>query len=77
MPDEDPFPNLKGHPFIKLDESVCWLTPIKLEDGKMFLWYSICSMHRGFDNECSNCQYGSWVEVEAVKSTNDWEISDD
>ena len=43
-----------------------FLMPIKLEEGKMFMWYSICSMHRSHAPECAMCATGSWNEIVRV-----------
>lgn len=47
------------------------LAPIKLEDKKMFMWYSICSIHRSHAPECALCARGSWQEIERIKNEDD------
>ena len=51
-----------------LSNHTYFLAPIKLEDGKMFMWYSICSAHRSHDTECNMCQAGSWCRIRRVRS---------
>jgi len=45
-----------------------FLEPVLLKDGKMFMWYSICSHHQGHYPGCDMCQAGSWQEIERVIS---------
>jgi len=42
--------------------------PIMLKDGKMYMWYSICSAHRSHDPDCGNCKAGSWNQIQRVRS---------
>lgn len=57
LPDEY---NLKNHPH--------FLAPLMLKDGKMWMWYSICSAHQGHDTECGLCHAGSWNQIRRVRS---------
>ena len=36
-------------------------TPIKMVDGVLYSWFSICSEHgAGHNNKCPRCTHGSW-----------------
>ncbi len=50
----------------KLNNYPYFLEPIMLKDGKMFMWYSICSKHRSHDPKCDLCATGSWNEIVRV-----------
>ncbi len=56
----DPDVFLKNHPH--------FLMPVQLRDGKMYMWYSICSKHRSHDPDCNLCQAGHWVQVRRVRT---------
>jgi len=45
-----------------------FLVPMMLKDKKMYVWYSICSMHRGHDTKCRLCQAGSWQQIRRVRT---------
>lgn len=47
-----------------------FLVPMMLKDGKILVWYSICSRHRSHDSNCGLCNSGSWVEHRAVDTAN-------
>ena len=38
----------------------------KLEDGKWYDWYSICSRHRTYDESCNCCTAGQWKSRRAL-----------
>jgi len=37
--------------------------PVKHEDGKTYVWHSICSVHSDHDPSCHLCNSGEWVET--------------
>ncbi len=49
-----------------------FLIPMRSDpDGKLYLWYSICSRHRSHAPECNLCARGSWIEIQHVKKEDD------
>jgi hypothetical protein len=46
-----------------LKENEYFYIPIKLIDNKMFMWHSICSIHRSHNKDCGMCNAGSWMEI--------------
>ena len=55
-------PSLSEEDCKKLLNGFSHRSPVKIEENKLFVWYSFCSRHFWHDPECKICQTGGWQE---------------